>query len=521
MFRRRALALAACAALPLGAAVGLAPAAGAQAGAEIINQTVDVTYSCIAANASNIGGNAPFTNSVSVSYPETVAPGEVFEVTLQPGSMQPVQARTGRVTYDIQLPTNAYVVSSALAGGESGFNSGTPAIAKINATSKATDAAGTALRIWGGASARYGSSTGTSTNAGLQKTSNAAFRLPAVKITMRAPLTPGEDIVVGLPGAGAASANNGANTQFAYTRGTNNTGTYVDCAVSQNAASLITVPVTDSAPVTIDSTTNVVGGDQTADSSIPVNLTAQVTAQNVSPSDISQGTVTFRDQETNLVVGTANPNASGMATVTHQFPRIPDGDPDQVRTVIAEYSGVAGNVNPSSDTIQLTLTEKPTVFYNTTFTVAARVGTLTDTAQPVSVTATFARPATNFPATAQVQLYRDGEAVGAPVTMPASGTTVTLTDEVPRSELATVHHYTVELVTIWEDYKEWKGSTATPSPVVVRGLNGETITPPPAPGSLDLSGITNPITGSLSDLVGHDVAPLSSPTVTGMLSSAS
>src|SRR5690606_16629774 len=100
-----------------------------------INQAVDVTYSCIAANTSNIGGNAPFTNSVSVSYPETVAPGEVFEVTLQPGSMQPVQARTGRVTYDIQLPTNAYVISSALAGGESGFNSGTPAIAKINATS--------------------------------------------------------------------------------------------------------------------------------------------------------------------------------------------------------------------------------------------------------------------------------------------------------------------------------------------------------------------------------------------------
>lgn len=523
MFLKRAMAMVAGAALPLATALSLAPVATAQT--DPIAESVEVTYTCNGANplTNNIGGGAEFTNTVSVSYPETVAPGETFNVTIHAGEMNPVQARTGRVTYDIQTPSNVTNLSSVISVGHSGFNSGTSALATVNPDTKVNAAGTNVTRIWGGTSARFGTSSGTSTNSGLAKTTNAAFRLPAVTFSMRAPLTPGAEVEFGLPGAGANPLTyNAANTQFGYTRGTTNTGNYVECIPGASAASLTKTTVADVAPVILDSTTRIIGGDQTADSSIPVQLQAQVAAPYATTGELSQGTVTFRDQATNLIVGEPTaPNASGIATVQHQFPRIPDGEPDQVRTIIAEYSGLPGNISPSQDTITLTLTEKPTVFWNTNFTVAARVGTLGDESLPVNVTATFARPATNFPEGTLVQLYRDAAPIGEPIAMPATGTSITFpTDEIPRSERTGTHHYTVELVTIWSDYNEWKGSTPNPAVVIVVGTDGEIITPEPGPGSLDMGSITGPFTDSLSGSVGYDMAPLSSPTVTGLLSSA-
>lgn len=525
MLLRRATALVAGAALPLATALALAPTASAQDEPPTpTTDTVEVSYTCAADSANNIGGVNPWTNAVTVTYPESVAPGETFTVTMQPGEMQPNRPYTGRVTYDIQLPNNVTNLTSTLAGGQSGFNSGTPALATVNPTTKVNTAGTDVLRLWGGTSARYGTSTGTSNNSGLAKTSNSEFQLPAVSMTMRAPVTPGE-VVIGLPGAGADPLTyNAANTQFAYTHGTSTrSGTQVECIPSANAARLAAITVADVAPVVLESTTRIVSGDQTADSSIPTTFQAQVAAPLATPGEISQGTVTFRDQGTNLVVGTATaPNAQGIASVTHQFPRIPDGEPDQVRTIIAEYSGVNGNINPSQDSIQLTLTEKPTVFHNTNFAVAAKVGAIEETVQPVTVTATFARPSVDFPDGTMVQLYRDALPVGEPVAMPDTGTSISFpADEIPRDERTGTHHYTVELVTIYFDYNEWKGATQNPAVVVVKGTAGTIVEPEPGTGSLDLGSITDPITSSLSGSVGYDVAPLSSDAVVGLLSSAS
>ncbi|MBB1029536.1 hypothetical protein G6027_01240 [Dietzia sp. SLG310A2-38A2] len=524
MLFKRAMAVVAGAALPLATTLALAPTAGAQTEPEPpVTETVEVTYTCNANNASNIGGVNPWTNTVTVTYPESVAPGEFFDVTIQAGEMNPVQSRTGRVTYDIQTPSNVTSLASALSGGQYGFNSGTPSLTTVNPGTKVNAAGTDVTRIWGGTSARFGTSSGTSTNSGLAKTSNAAFRLPAVTFSMRAPLAPGAEVVFGLPGAGADPLTyNAENTQFAYTRGTSNTGTQVECIAGANAAQLTKTTVADVAPIILDSTTRIIGGNQTADSSIPVQLQAQVAAPYATSDELSQGTVTFRDQATNLIVGTANPNDQGIATIQHEFPRIPDGDPDEIRTIIAEYSGVPGNISSSQDTIVLTLTEKPTVFWNTNFTVAARVGTLGDESLPVNVTATFARPGLNFPEGTMVQLYRDALPVGEPVPMPATGASITFpTDEIDRTDRTGTHRYTVELETIWFDYNEWKGSTQNPAVVVVAGLDGEIITPEPGTGSLDLGSLTDPMTTSLSGSVGYDVAPLSSPTVFGLLSSAS
>lgn len=524
MLLQRALAAVAGTVLPLATAVALAPAASAQNDAEPpVTREVAVTYTCNANNASNIGGINPWTNTVSVTYPETVAPGQTFEVTIHPGQMNPQQSRTGRVTYDIQTPSNVTSLTSEISTAATGFNSGTAQLSTVDPTTKATAAGTDVTRVWGGTSARFGSGTGTSTNSGLAKTSNAPFQLPAVTFSMRAPLTPGAEVVFGLPGAGAEPLTyNAQNTQFAYTRGTSNSGNQVECIPGVAAAQLTRTVIADAEPVVLDSTTRIIGGDQSADSSIPVQLRAQVAAPYATPQELAQGEVTFRDQATNLILGTANPDAQGIATVSHQFPRIPDGEPDEPRTIIAEYSGLAGNIAPSEDTIVLTLTSKPTVFWNTTFTVAARNGELGEESLPVTVTATFARPGQNFPEGTMVQLFRDARPIGEPVAMPATGTSITFpVDEIPRAERTGTHTYTVELMTIWSDYNEWKGSTPNPAVTVVRGLDGEIVTPEPGTGSIDLGSISDPITTSLSGSVGYDVAPLSSPTVMGLLSSAS
>lgn len=522
---RKVLAVVAGASLPLAASLALAPTASAQEGTPPvqISETVDVTYTCVDDDANNVGGVNPWTNSVAVSHPESVAPGEFFTVTIRPGQMQANQSRTGRITYDIQTPDNVTNLTSTLEGNHTGFNSSTPRLTTVDATTKQNAATSNVVRIADGASAKYGNNPGTTTNSGLRKTSASAFQLPTVSFTMRAPSTPGE-VVFGLPGAGAEEADSAANSQFAYVRGTgNNSQASVDCAVSANAARLAAITVNDVAPYLLESTTNVIGGDQLADSSIPTTLQAQVAVPQLSAAEISEGTVTFRDTETNLIVGTAtHPNAQGIATVTHQFPRIPDGDPDRVRTIVAEYSGVPGSISPSQDTINLTLTEKPTVLHDTNFTVTARAGELDVNTLPVTVTATFARPNVNFPEGTMVQLYRDAKPVGEPIAMPEAGTSISFpVDGIPRAERTGTHHYTVELVTIYHDYNQWMGSTQNPATIIVTGTAGETVAPEPGTGSLDMGSITDPITSSLSDQVGYDVSPLSSDTVMGMLSSAS
>ncbi|EYT56431.1 hypothetical protein H483_0117215 [Dietzia sp. UCD-THP] len=286
----------------------------------------------------------------------------------------------------------------------------------VDPTTK-TNAAGTdVLRIWGGTSARYGTSNGTTTNSGLAKTSNTSFQLPGVTFSMRAPNTPSEVINFGLPGAGAASPTNAQSTQFQYTRGTANAGTQVECAVSANAAAL-----------------------------------------------------------TNTVITNA--------------PWVP-------------------------------------FEWNTNLNVQAQPGALDDESLAVNVVTSFQRPANDFPAGTMVQILRDGVEIGE-VEMPATGTTISFPDDIARAADTQVYRYTAVLNNSDALGDTWVGATATSSPIIVTGTNpgaggGGT-------GSLDPGSVINPIdsaiggslTSALSGSVGYDVAPLSSPNVTGLLSSAS
>lgn len=498
-------------------AVAVAPAAAAQT--DTVTQETSVTYTC----RGNDSGNAPGSPvTVTATYPETVAPGEIFTVTLDPGQMRNNSRTHARFTYDLALPDNAYLAESELTGAATNM-SGTPSLVRVDATTKVNQTDGEALRIWGGQSARWGTNSGTGTSGGLTVSSGQDFRFPAVEMTFRAPMTPGEVIDVGLAGAGGSNST-AAGAQLMYS---GNTGGFFgrnfqnECAVSANAAQLASTTVSDEAPVSLDSTTRIVGGNRAADSSEPVALRAQIAAKYATPAEISQGTVTFRNADTEEELGSASPNADGFAEITHTFDRVPDDTPDVPVNIIAEYSGVDGNIEPSQDTIVLTLTAKPIVQWNTDFTARAIIGTLGEDSLPVTVTATFQRPGLEYPEGTLVQLYRDGEAIGDPVPMPSTGTTLTWEDDVPRGERTATHRYTVELETIRVDYDQWTGSTTTPAAVIVTGTGDNT--PEPGTGSLDLGSVTGPATSSLSDSTGYDVAPLSGvlPDLSTTMSSAS
>lgn len=396
MLLKRATALVAGATLPLAATIALAPTATAQEDSPGTSP-VAITYTCTPNATQNIGGSGEWVNEVEVTYPATVAPGEFFSVSIHPGAMQPNQSRTGRVTYDIRVPDNADYLSYEISSGATGFNSGTPQLTAIDPDT---------VRLWGGTAPQTG---GTSTNSGLAKTSTAAFRLPEVTFTMRAPSTSETEINFDLG-------------QFLYTRGTSNSGTAVTCA--------------------------------------PTN---------------------------------------------------PDGVENLTST---------------------TVTDEPWVPFDwdTELTVQAQVGTLGETSLPVDVVTSFQRPAKDLPEGTMIRVLRDGVEIGE-VEVPETGTSVTLQDELTRTSATQVYRYTAEIVEVTDESGDsWSGASATAAPVIVTGT-GET---PGGGGSLDLgsigvgslvdpidSAIAGSLTSSLSDSIGYDVAPLSSPTVTGLLSSAS
>lgn len=527
MLIKRVAAIAASASMALATTAAIAPTAAAQS--DTVTETTSVTYECQSTRSDGNPGNAPGTpQDVTVTYSETVAPGEFFTVTLEPGTMRNNNRDHARFTYDISLPNNAQMVSSSLLDGGQNLG-GTPSLIRVNTETKNQQDDGNALRIWGGVSGRFGQNSGTSDTGGLSVGSNQDFRFPSVSMTFRAPATPAEEISVGLAGTG--SNDTAAGTQLQYNG--NNGGWFGGndfrntCAASTNAAQLTTTTVSDAEYAVLDSTTRIVGGDQLGDTSEPVTLRAQVSSPYAPAAGVSQGTVTFRDIDNDVVLGTGTPDADGFVEITHEFDRIPDDEPDVPLNVVAEYSGFQGEtieetIAPSSDSIVLTLTPREVVQWVTDFTARATIGELTEDSLPVTINATFNRPGIEYPEGTMVQLYRDGEAVGELVPMPETGTTLTWEDELPRAERNATHRYTVELETVRVEYDQWTGSTDQPAAVIVRGTD-DTLPEEPGTGSLDMGSLTDPIEGSLSDSVGYEVAPLSGvmPELSASMSSGS
>lgn len=493
MFMKKAGPLVAGSALAIALATVVTPTAGADTPRTTVDK--EVTFACQGSEAT-VTGLTP--NSFTVSAPETVAPGEAFTVSLQPAVMRSGGRAIARLTLDYALPTNATVLGFDLAGGAQGLGGTAPSAIRVG-DNKQTNAAGPNIRIWGGASARYGSSTSTSTisaSGGTTVAANTDFRLPQLDIVLRAPATVGAEVVVGLPGANVTpTGSNGTaqSTDLAWTRAT-------QCTSDAAAAALATVTVGDLPAVLLPSTTTLGSNLDKVGPGQATQFTAKVTAEN-GAATMTQGKVQFLDADSGSILGEVNPSTNGEAKLDHTFDPVAPGQPDQTIRVEAKYLGVHNDIAVStSGPVTVTNTAGPTVFHELGFNLRARLGVETETEVPVTIEATIVRPAgSGNPDNAMVQLYRGSTPVGEPVAMPA-GNQMTWTDTIARQPRTTTEQYRVEFVApVIVGYQQWNAAAGQPIAVIVTGTD-PSLDPPLTgnPGSLDMTSIL----GSLGNMFG-------------------
>lgn len=487
MLMKKAGPVIAGAAMAIAAATAVVPAANAQT--TPITEEKEVTFTCTGVDA---GNSVVSPNSFTVAYPEAVAPGEIFTVSVQPGQMRNNTRVINRLTLDYALPTNGTILGLSLAGGDSGLGGAARSVVRVNSQTKVTDPSGTVARIWGGASARYGTSASINSTGGTTVAQNTNFRLPKLNITMRAPSQPGATMSIGLPGANEEHTGDGtaASTDLQWVRSSSPWGP-AQCSSGPEAAALTTTVVDDLEPVLLPSTTTLTSSVSRLGPGQPTTFTAQVGTQYGAVASLPQGQVKFLDADNN-VLGTATPNASGVATLNYTFPPIAQGQPDQVRNVVAQYTGVERDVAPSTSTpVTVTNTADITAFNTLQFgPVRAKLGDETTSDVAVAFTANLTKPAGPYPAQATVQLYRDGEPVGEPVALPA-GNEIVLNDVVARSARTATHRYHAEFKGFTAGYQQWSDATSGEVSVVVTGSN-PSLDPP----------ITGGGTGSLGALEG-------------------
>ena len=476
-----------------GTAIAVAPAAAAQ----VTDAERTVTFEC----RGDRNGNTVFdtgasrTSTFEVSYPEEVAPGEFFSVTVQPGQMRNNTNQLYRVNFDYALPTNAEIVGMNLSGGQ-GLSGTAPSVVRVTADNKTTNDNGSVARIWGGNSARWGTSSSTSGTGGLQVGQNTDFRLPQLEIVMRAPATVGETMSIGLPGANL-SGWSAASADMQWIRddpGFFSGNDANECTSNASGAELTTTTVGDLDPVLLDTTTTVSSSLDVLGNTQPTTLTAQVGTQYGALAQMTEGEVTFRDVTADEVLGTATPNANGVATLEHSFDALEPGSPDETRQIVAEFSGVDGDLTGStSEPTTITLTEGATVFYDTTLTLSALLGEEDETIVPVTVRANINRPSgVSFPEDMLVQLYRGDTPIGEPRPLPA-GNQMEWTDSIERLPQTRTQSYRLEASPFVDGYEQYNITSGARVTVTVNGTN-PSLDPPIVPGGGSLGALT----GSLS-----------------------
>ncbi|RBA35338.1 hypothetical protein DQ226_10385 [Dietzia maris] len=420
--------------MSVGGVAAVAPAAHAQASP--VSATVPITHGCkVWGSGAQSATVSP--DDVDVTYPETVAPGQTFDVFLQPGAMTSGTDRFARLTYDFALPTNATIIGVSLAGGEQGITTPTSpdalAVVRTNSTGN-LDANGSFARIWGGQSGYWGSNSSQyGNNRGIVVESNTAFRLPKVKVTMLAPVGAAGTTIsvspkaVGKTGNDAYSSGSASAIQWIEGSGDRN----IFCGSGATPTTLTSTRVEGEA-VQLDSTTTMTAGGQVESGTTGTPISAKVTVPGASASTIDDGKVEFYIGETKI--GEANPNSTGAASITHDFPALAEGETSKAYQVHAKYAGVPNSIKPS-ESAPTTFTVVPEIltYFDTATTVSATKGTEAAGNVPVTVTANVrSTPSSTIPGAVKVQFYKDGVAMGEPVAI--SGGTATVTDSVPAIE---------------------------------------------------------------------------------------
>ena len=472
--------------------------------------TVPVTHSCVGSfyNAFNKtidtvpGTGNPPKNQVVVDQPSAVAPGEVYQVTIQPGRMRTGGVPAGRLSYDLTVPDNATLLRAEAADNGEGV-SGTAQVTRIDASDGPSDT-GDFVRVWGGGAAVTPNQWTTGLNAwrdGLTVEENSTFRLPAVTLTLRAAVgSGGQRIASGFRAAGATGTTSGrTNALLGMERSGVLGGEANDifyCGASANARALANTPVDRSRPVYQARTETVM---TTPDSTVvtgqsSLELSATVSSDEESITRVRTGSMRFTvtDAVTGAVVATVRAGAidgTGKATATYTFPALTAGELTHRYLVRAEYGGIAGDVEASTSATASTVT----VGYRE-HTADLRLtsvnGQLSGGSLPVTVSGqlSFTDNAA-IPNGTRVELLRDGTVIGSRLTVAANGTFSFPTDMAPQRQTTTAYRYSVRVVPRIIGSDRYSGESTAPVAAVVTGTQAGTQIPPGGfgvPGSSDL-----------------------------------
>ncbi|AQA25427.1 hypothetical protein BTZ20_3584 [Rhodococcus sp. MTM3W5.2] len=366
------------------AAVGGFSASAAPAGPITTTSTFQVTCKAVpSAWSGPTSGTKPTT--VKVSAPPTVAPGEAFDLEIDPGTVQIPNSVSGaslgkmsRPKIDIPIPANSEFVSAAIADPGNMTAGAAASVIRVDESGNPSPA-GQILRVSGdnvtignGPSSSTNSHGGLAINAQSGDTTSVAF--PKFRITLKA-IASGT-IEPKLRTAGAAGQYGSPESFLTFLPqvshwlgGTIWAPTYCSprdaegSALNAGAGPLATITVGSA----VSDTTTTLNVPATAKAGTAVDLTATVAPA------AATGTVQFKDGATNI--GNAVPVNNGTATLKHTFAT------NGAHPVTAVYSGDATNKPSTSAAATVTVSADPVIVdTTTTLTVpaTAKTGTAVD-----------------------------------------------------------------------------------------------------------------------------------------------
>ena len=424
-YRRNSLAVVVCLSVTA-STMGVAQAQDTK----VQNKTIAVTHDCVGTEYTRVIGPSPKTlsdsvlqftpNDFKVTYPEQAAPNGQFEVTIAPSQMSLKDnsvaffgaSDIGRLKYDIVVPEGVKVASATL-GAATGLMPGAAApVATVIDEEGNPDPNGHIVRVDGGHTVNNGPNAAiNSPAAGLRIKAKSKFTLPSLTLKLVATNVAGQELSVGLRGAGAPAERGGINNSFSFAQDDSIADDDYWCVpTNPEAGKLTTTRVVGSSNIALSKTElDIITGET------DTRLQAQVTTTAGNSQLLSQGKVEFFVDGKSI--GEVNPDESGLAVLTHTFPQLDDREPKKYN-VTARFKGVDSRILPSSDseTMRVTVNPIPITDVTTATTLTTRVAAVEDAQLPVVLNASVdATDSSALPASGAVQFYRDGEAIGKPV----------------------------------------------------------------------------------------------------------
>lgn len=462
---------------------------GVASAQQVVTKTTTLSYRC--ANPTTAGVTLDFgvAGSFSVQAPATVRAGETFDFVVTPNALNANGRNLGRLAYEVNVPTGAELLSATALQDGVGITGATPKVDRMG-LDRQLSATGPLLRLWGG-QATSGGLNGMTTNssaawnAGIYGSSTTSVRLPSMKLTMKAPASPTGPATLSLPGVSGVDPKvsdvSASNFLYVAQKSTSSSSVFAyACSSGINATPLASVGLKATPSSSSVALTSV---PEAVRIGAPVPLSATVSSAEGTPAELSAGTVEFRLADGTLL-GSASPDASGVASISASLPALPTGVDARTDTITATFTGTAV-ISPSTSPAKSIEVLR---FYPDRRDVSLEVSQAPVSGGSATVTATAKVSGGSIPAGLRAQLYRDGSAVGPPVAVGANGA-ATFTDRAPQLEKDTTYAYDVRLVPLSLPDSVVTGSSSSASVIVPGSKYSNVLTPGYTSGSADIGAI--------------------------------